>query len=59
MKISVPRVKPRNPLVPAAAKRKAGKHEKGASSQRQKASRELDKEVIQAVKGRGGKGGRS
>jgi hypothetical protein len=57
MRISVPRVKPRNPLVPAAAKRKAGKHEKGASSQRQKASRELAKEVTQAVKGRGGKVG--
>lgn len=50
MKISVPKVKPRNPLVPAAAKRKAGKHEKTTSSKRQKASRELDKEVNLTLK---------
>ena len=50
MKISVPKLKPRNPLVPAAAKRKAGKHEKTASGQRQKASRELDKEVNLTLK---------
>jgi hypothetical protein len=48
----VPKVKPRNPLVPAAAKRKAGKHEKTASGKRQKALRELrelDKDVVNAV----------
>jgi hypothetical protein len=50
MKISVPKVKPRNPLVPAAAKRKAGKHQKTGSSHRQKAERDLAKEVVRSVK---------
>lgn len=35
--------KPRNPLVPAAAQRKAGEHRKSHSSQRQQGKRELAK----------------
>jgi hypothetical protein len=50
MKISVPKVKPRNPLVPAAAKRKAGKHEKSKTGQRQEADRNLQRELANVKK---------
>ena len=34
-KLQIPLPKPRNPLVAAAAQRKAGKHQKSPSAQRQ------------------------
>jgi hypothetical protein len=49
VKIKVPRSKPRNPLVPAAAKRKAGKHQKSGGGQRQSQQRDVDQEVIQLL----------
>jgi hypothetical protein len=45
MKITVRRPKPRNPLVVAAAKRKAGSHAPSKGGQRKHAAEELSKEV--------------
>ena len=44
-KLRIPAPKPRNPLVPAAAQRKAGEHRKSHASQRQQGKRELAKEL--------------
>lgn len=38
-------LKPRNPLVPAAAARKAGAHGKGRGAQRQEARRRMRREL--------------
>jgi hypothetical protein len=43
LRMSAP--KPRNPLVPAAAQRKAGAHRKSASGQRQQQKALLKKEL--------------
>ncbi len=43
--LRIPASKPRNPLVPAARTRKAGKHEKGRGAQRQQAKRAMDREA--------------
>ena len=45
MKITVRRPKPRNPVAPAAAKRKAGSHAPSKGGQRRRAAQELTKEV--------------
>ena len=48
IKLRVAPPKPRNPLVPAAAQRKAGRHRKGESAQRQAAKRQLKKQLREA-----------
>lgn len=45
IKLRVPQPKPRNPLVAAAAQRKAGSHRKSASSQRQADKAALKKDL--------------
>lgn len=45
IKLRLARSKPRNPLVPAAARRKAGEHRKTKSAQRQAAKTALKKEL--------------
>ncbi len=40
-RLRIPASKPRNPFVPAARARKAGKHEKGQGAKRQEAKRDL------------------
>jgi hypothetical protein len=56
MKITVRRPKPRNPLVVAAAKRKAGSHAPSKGGQRKRAAEELSKEVAALKPGRKGRG---
>ena len=43
IKLRLTAPKPRNPLVPAAARRKAGSHRKSKSAQRQQGKAELKK----------------
>ena len=45
IKLHVPPPRPRNPLVAAAAQRKAGSHRKSRSSERQEGKRVLKKEL--------------
>jgi hypothetical protein len=45
MKLRVAAPKPRNPLVAAAAQRKAGSHRKSASAERQADKRALKREL--------------
>lgn len=45
IKLKLAQSKPRNPLVAAAAQRKAGSHRKPASAQRQAAKRDLKNEL--------------
>ncbi len=45
IKLHLPPPKPRNPLVAAAAQRKAGSHRKSKSSERQAGKRALKKEL--------------
>lgn len=45
IKLHLPPPKPRNPLVAAAAQRKAGSHRKSKTSERQSAQRALKKEL--------------
>lgn len=45
MKITVNTPKPRNPLVAAARFRRAGSHRPSSASQRQKAMRDLKREL--------------
>jgi hypothetical protein len=45
IKLRLAQSKPRNPFVPAAARRKAGEHRKSKSSQRQAAKKALKKEL--------------
>jgi hypothetical protein len=45
MKLRIPQPKPRNPLVAAAAQRKAGEHRKSASAQRNVEKAQLKKQL--------------
>lgn len=45
IKLRVTAPKPRNPLVTAAAQRKAGSHRKSTSAQRQAGKRQLKKQL--------------
>ena len=45
IKLRVTAPKPRNPLVPAAAQRKAGVHRKSRSAQRQQEKAKLKKQL--------------
>ena len=45
IKLRVTAPKPRNPLVPAAAQRKAGSHRKSAAAERQADKQQLKKQL--------------
>lgn len=45
IKLRVTAPKPRNPLVPAAAQRKAGSHRKSRSAERQQQKTQLKKDL--------------
>jgi len=45
MKMTIPASKPRNPLAPAAAKRKAGAHRKTAGALRQQNKKDLSRQL--------------
>ena len=50
IKLRVTAPRPRNPLVPAAAQRKAGSHRKSKSAQRQQQKAALEKELKELKK---------
>ncbi len=45
MKITIKSIKPRNPFVAASLRRSAGAHRKSASTGRQRAGRDLKREL--------------